>query len=78
MNCPNCNAVLDRHETRDEKNTLPADGDLSVCLYCATVSIFDDGKLRQATRDDIEKLAPSEAFELGECQARVLAKLEAK
>ena len=77
MNCPNCGADLNHHKTLDG-NTRPADGDLSVCAHCAGLSVFETGKLRPATRDDIEKLPPNIAFEIGQCQALAILRKESR
>lgn len=47
--CPHCNHYLDGYvglDTQDPKN-----GDVSFCVYCGGLSVFDDG-LRNPTADE--------------------------
>ncbi len=75
MNCPNCNADLNRHVTAADRRVEPPEGDLSVCFYCGSVSVFERGNLRRTFRSDIEKLSPKEAFELGSAVASVFKRI---
>lgn len=52
--CRNCGSPLPEH-TDAYSNATPSDGDVSVCLYCAELSIFDHGRLRTPT--DTERTA---------------------
>ncbi|HEX3626679.1 MAG TPA: hypothetical protein VH280_14795 [Verrucomicrobiae bacterium] len=72
MNCPKCSRPLTRHDNV-LGNGPPEKGDVTVCLYCATMLIFESPeKLRRIIRSDIEQLSPEEAFALGKAHGLVL------
>ncbi|NUX58714.1 hypothetical protein [Paraburkholderia youngii] len=45
MNCRKCGKLLDGN-TSMEKGTRPRHGDVSLCIYCGALSIFDMNKQR--------------------------------
>lgn len=49
--CRTCGKALDASMGVDGKNE-PSPGDFSVCLYCATVSVFTETGVRRPTRDE--------------------------
>ncbi|WP_374949602.1 hypothetical protein [Mucilaginibacter sp.] len=50
--CPFCEASVDSHSHKDKIE--PKQGDLSVCLYCSALSVFDEHiKLRKPTSEEI-------------------------
>lgn len=56
--CPACLHKLDG-ATDPFGDAAPSPGDLTVCLYCSTVSIFQtDLTLRQARKADYKKMPP--------------------
>ena len=56
--CPGCEAVLDDF-TGVTPDSLPTEGAVSVCLYCAHVAIFtgDSLKTRSLTLEEMEEIA---------------------
>lgn len=56
--CPWCHAFLDAATViTDDENAIPVGGDVSICLYCARVSIYeDDLSLRKPTPKERETL----------------------
>lgn len=52
--CRNCLSELPAH-TDAYGDAKPSDGDISICIYCGELSIFDAGRLREPT--DIERSA---------------------
>ena len=54
--CPSCNKQLDGI-TSMAGETSPCKGDITICLYCATILEFEDGNfLHEMSEDDISKL----------------------
>lgn len=55
--CPVCGKNLDAATSIEKEEAVPGPGDLSICLYCATVSRFDDNlKLEQITNEEFAEL----------------------
>lgn len=54
--CPNCLTYLDGCEASDGSDTPPGDGDATICLACATILLFENGKLRLVTLDDYKTM----------------------
>ena len=49
--CPHCGAWL--NSVRNDENVLPDPGDLSVCVACFNVSVFDEAfRLRLPTSEE--------------------------
>lgn len=58
--CPYCDYLATEHETlKEEKNPFP--GDISFCINCGEVSVFDGDKL---IKIDVTKLDESTKQEL--------------
>lgn len=56
--CLNCGRKLDAVNIVESPDTPPpSDGDLAVCLYCSHIHVFDGGKLRNPTGDEIVDFA---------------------
>ena len=71
--CPGCGAVRDA-TTSLEENARPEEGDLSICMYCATVFQFGKG-LEQIPMalTEIAKLPGSARRDLERTVARIYA-----
>lgn len=55
--CPVCGKKLDAATHVEKEEAVPGPGDISICLYCATVSVFDDNlKLKQMTNEEFAGL----------------------
>lgn len=53
--CEFCDKTLDAHTTIGARQT-PEPGDLTVCIYCATIGTFDkEGNITSLSRIEIEK-----------------------
>lgn len=50
--CPHCQTVVDAHTALDGLRA-PADGDLSICWYCAKPSILEGRGLRLLTAEEL-------------------------
>lgn len=60
--CPGCNTELTAHAG----DGVPADGDVSICAYCMTASIFEldqNGYKLRKPRTKAERKACAEAIE---------------
>jgi hypothetical protein len=59
--CPHCLARLDASTPAFDPGSVPKEGDVSVCVYCATVLVFRaDQTLRPMTRIESYKLTHDE------------------
>lgn len=62
--CPSCGSVLDGFAAANgDEFAVPAEGDPTVCAYCATVLVFTPaGTWRLATGAEVDDLAGDPAF----------------
>lgn len=73
--CPNCSAEL-TGASDPEGDAIPTPDDISVCMYCGTVVVFNhDMTVRPAKRSDVETLSPQVAFQLAQYVSAVQARL---
>ena len=56
MNCLKCGSNLDGFTCTTGK-ALPKDGDVSVCIYCSHVAIYDDAASLTLREPTLEELA---------------------
>lgn len=57
--CTACGTLLD---ACDGPGT-PSEGDYTVCVYCASINVFDDGlKLRAPTQEEITQIQADERY----------------
>ena len=59
--CPVCFSKNDGHSSvSDEEDSVPSDGDISMCIYCGTLSNYravgDSMKLEQVSDEELEEL----------------------
>lgn len=55
--CPNCKKTMDSATSIDRDNHKPIPGDISICLYCQSLLIFDDNLMSQnPTQEQIDEL----------------------
>lgn len=54
--CPYCGRFNESHINMDDPNARPVKGDISVCLYCARVSVYTFS-LRKPTKEEAQILA---------------------
>lgn len=74
--CPKCNAKLDGVTEMGEGDGLPNPGDVSVCLYCATILRFDDALVpKEITADDMDDMDNETVILLHRMQNVVYARL---
>lgn len=52
--CPYCRTVNDNHETL-KKEKDPKDGDISLCITCGEVGIFQKGEICKTNEMDLAK-----------------------
>lgn len=53
-NCPSCGKVVTAASPIRKEGAMPSKGDLTVCLGCGYISIFDERlRLQRATPDDL-------------------------
>jgi hypothetical protein len=56
-NCRACLKPVDVHCNVDDEQLQPQKGDVSVCMYCGTVSVYDYNlKLVQPTYCDVQEM----------------------
>lgn len=59
-NCPVCLSPNDGHQAVDGTDDTPDDGDISMCVYCGTLSRYrmlgDKAKLELIPRDELVEL----------------------
>lgn len=53
--CPYCGYIANAHETLDEQND-PNEGDISFCIKCGEVSIYDGSSPKRLIKVDVETL----------------------
>jgi hypothetical protein len=74
--CPRCQKQL-TGASDPTGDATPSPDDLSVCAYCGALLVFNnDLTVREATRDDVAKLEPMTAWQLGQFQGAVLLRLQ--
>lgn len=58
LSCPHCGAVHECHSDPLNKDAVPKDGDISVCIDCGEFSIFDlrERCLRLPTDEEMHDL----------------------
>lgn len=61
--CYNCGYTLDAATQIHGDRTPPAEGDISICIKCASIGIFaDDRLLREPTCAEMDELQKSEEW----------------
>jgi hypothetical protein len=74
--CPRCGHTLDADTALDESGGSPSPGDLSVCLYCATIHRFGvDLKRRPLSNEEIVTLPDDMRAKVLLIRETILAKL---
>lgn len=63
ITCPACGELVDGVQAiNDEENPLPKPGDVTICIYCGELLIFDeDGKERVPTEEEINDIKQDKA-----------------
>lgn len=57
QHCPNCKSLLDAATDVTGAKATPQAGDVTICLSCATVLLFEEGlTVRETTQEDYAKL----------------------
>jgi hypothetical protein len=57
--CPSCGKHADNASSEDQKK--PGPGDIAVCLFCATMCVFNDDMTLRELRGDEYIALPAEA-----------------
>ncbi len=75
MECHNCSAPVDSHTHLDsEEVKTPANGDISICLYCGAFAEFLNGALIPLSDEVIESIQkddPETWYHLLEVQSMI-------
>ena len=50
--CPSCGKVLDAARSITKKRLTPQPGDISICLYCRAINVFEGNNLRPANAEE--------------------------
>lgn len=77
LDCPKCGAFLDGAST-PKGEVEPQDGDLSICVYCATILLFkvrDELEIHQMGYDQFKELPEEDQAELTKIRAAILSRL---
>jgi hypothetical protein len=66
LKCPTCGNIMDRATCfHDSEAHPPKEGDISVCIKCADVMVFNkEGTMREATINDLLALDSSAQMHL--------------
>lgn len=63
--CPGCGHQLDGATKPDDEKLKPKGGDVSVCMYCASISFFNaDLTLRLVSQEELDGFEPKLLAEL--------------
>jgi RNase P subunit RPR2 len=54
--CPSCNTPLDM-ATSLESNEPPMDGDVTICLQCGHIMVFENNRPRDPNHDELRIIA---------------------
>lgn len=58
--CAHCGKTLDDATNPMEPDSIPGEGDLSICLYCHHITIFESGGTRrEVSRDEFADIVSS-------------------
>ena len=73
--CLECGHHLNGATSMEDQHILPNEGDISVCLYCATVAMFTDanGALRKIGNDEIKTFPNEVRKEVTKTQSAIMA-----
>jgi len=58
--CLNCGHGLDLATSTTAEHAMPTPGDVSVCVYCGHLGVFEEYGLRDLTSDEIYEIAGDE------------------
>lgn len=67
--CPVCHTELDA-ATNVEDDQAPKPGDVTICVYCATVMEFTEGGLRIMSQEELDAVHPETIRLVNEVAAR--------
>lgn len=67
--CPSCNGELSAATNAvtydDSPSSTPTKGDITFCIYCAEVLVFnEDLTVREFRKEDLDKLSPDEILRI--------------
>lgn len=70
--CPCCGKTLNASGASGNDEGAPGEGDLSVCIYCATILVFDANMtLRLLPQAELETLPEETLIELHKMQTAI-------
>lgn len=61
--CPECRSTLDG-ATGVDHDERPKPGDVSLCLYCGTILVFEEDRLRRAQEKDLAEIPETDKKKL--------------
>ena len=71
--CPECGYVMDAASVADGAPRRPEPGDVTLCIKCAAVAVFDDAlHLRKPARSEWRKYSPEIRRELERARRAIL------
>lgn len=78
--CPYCNYRADQHEELENEDSSPEIGDISFCINCSSVSMFEKGGLAKIIFDELNEKTKAEIKKIEDAwlQTRSLRKLPKK
>jgi len=57
VHCVNCGATFDASTRIGGTEAVPQDGDITVCLYCRHIMVFEGGKPRNPNDAEMRRIA---------------------
>lgn len=74
QSCPSC-GKSNNSTTGINSQEQPKPGDVSICFYCAFVSVFDENlKLTPISKQQLESLPQDVIFQISKAKLAILAK----
>ncbi len=54
--CPRCGHIFDAHSNLEDKELRPKEGDISICIKCGSIAIFERNGLRLPSESELESI----------------------
>lgn len=64
IECPRCYHEMDQHSGLSDPGARPQPGDVTICIRCAAVLVFDKKDVREPTEAEASELAKNVPLQL--------------